>query len=626
MVLGPFFELIKKGNRMQKIKNVAIIAHVDHGKTTLVDAVLRQAGVFRENEKLVERVMDSNDIEKERGITIFSKNASLNYKDYKINIVDTPGHADFGGEVQRILKMVDSVLLLVDAFEGPMPQTKYVLKNSLELGLKPIVVINKIDRPNARPHDVLDMVFDLFIELNATDEQLDFPVIYASAKDGYAKREIEYESDDIFPLLDMIIEEVPDTTGDDSAPFQMLISAIEYNDYLGKMGTGKIYNGTVNIGDEVLLITKDDERISYRVSKIFTYEGLQKIEAKTAYAGDIISIAGLEKIDVGETIADKENPIALPYVNIDEPTLAMEFMINDSPFMGKSGKWVTSNKIYERLQKELQTNVSLVVEKTDSADTFIVKGRGELQLSILMENMRREGYEFQVSKPKVIYKEVDGKLLEPYELSLVDVSEEYVGSVIDMMGSRKGELINMSPAIDGYSRLEFKVPARGLIGFRNEFLTETRGTGIMNQSFLEYGEYKGEIGNSKHGSLIAMEAGVALGYSLNNFQPRGTLFINPNTEVYAGMIVGQHSKDKDLIINVCRGKKLTNTRAAGNDDAIKLIPPRIFSLEQALEYIGDDELLEITPDCIRLRKKILHHTERKRYDNKSDEMQNEMDI
>jgi GTP-binding protein len=611
---------------MQKIKNIAIIAHVDHGKTTLVDAMLRQAGVFRDNEKLTERVMDSNDIEKERGITIFSKNASLSYKDYKINIVDTPGHADFGGEVQRILKMVDCVLLLVDAFEGPMPQTKYVLKNSLEIGLKPIVVINKIDRPNARPHDVLDMIFDLFIELNASDEQLDFPVVYASAKDGYAKNEIEHESDNIFPLLDMILKEVPDTEGDESESLQMLVSAIEYDNYLGKMGTGKIYNGTLNAGDEVTLIKKDDVRINYRVNKIFTYEGLMKKEAKTAYAGDIVSIAGLEQIDVGETVADKENPIALPYINIDEPTLAMEFIINDSPFMGRSGKWVTSNKIYERLMKELQTNVSLVVEKTDSADTFTVKGRGELQLSILMENMRREGYEFQVSKPKVIYKEKDGKLLEPYEIALIDVSEEYVGAVIDMMGSRKGELINMSPAVDGYSRLEFKVPARGLIGFRNEFLTETRGTGIINQSFFEYGEYRGEIGNSRHGSLIAMETGVALAYSLFNFQPRGSLFINPNTEVYAGMIVGQHTKDNDLVINVCRGKKLTNMRASGSDESIKLTPPRIFSLEQALEFIGDDELLEITPDSIRMRKKLLNHTERKRYENKIEEAQSEIDI
>jgi len=597
---------------MHKIKNIAIVAHVDHGKTTLVDAMLRQAGVFRENERLVERVMDSNDIEKERGITIFSKCASLEYKGYKINLVDTPGHSDFGGEVQRIMKMVDSVLLLVDAFEGPMPQTKYVLKKALELGLKPIVVINKIDGHNARSYDVLDMIFELFLELNASHEQLDFAVIYASGKDGYAVTELNDEPMNIFPLLDMIIEEVPDATGDPEQPFQMLTSAIEYDNYLGKMGTGKIHNGTINTGDEVLLLKRNGDMITYKVTNLFEYEGTQRKELKTAYAGNIITIAGLDKIDIGETISTKDNPIPLPSIDIDEPTIAIEFIINDSPFMGRSGKWVTSNKIWERLQNELQTNVSLIVERTSSNDTFIVKGRGELQLSILMENMRREGYEFQVSKPQVLYKEKDGKRLEPIELAVIDVAEEFVGTVIDMMGTRKGELINMSPPIDGYSRLEFKVPSRGLIGCRNEFLTQTRGTGIMSQCFLEYDYYKGDIPGGTHGSMVAMETGIALGYSLNNFQPRGTLFITPNTEVYGGMIVGQHSKDTDLVINVCRAKKLTNNRAAGKDDAIKLIPPRIFSLEQAIEYIGDDELLEITPDSIRLRKKILNHTDRKR--------------
>lgn len=601
---------------MQKIKNVAIIAHVDHGKTTLVDAILRQSGVFRDNEKIAERVMDSNDIEKERGITIFSKNASFFYKDYKINIVDTPGHADFGGEVQRIMKMVDAVLLVVDAFDGPMPQTKYVLKNSLELGLKPIVVINKIDRPNARPHDVLDMIFDLFVELNANNEQLDFPVIYASAKEGYAVKEIEHSPVNIHPLLETIIIDAPDAKGDKDADLQMLISAIEYDNYLGKIGVGKIHNGQLNVGEEVFLIKKNNEKSLFRVSNIFTYHGLQKKEVKKAFAGDIISVAGTEKFDVGETIACKDNPEALPFISIDEPTIAMEFMVNDSPFMGRSGKWVTSNKIWERLQKELQTNVSLVVERTGSSDVFTVKGRGELQLSILMENMRREGYEFQVSKPRVIFKEIDGKLTEPIELAIIDVSEEFVGTVIELLGKRKGELVHLTAATDGYSRLEFKVPARGLIGFRNEFLTETRGTGIINQCFYEYDEYRGEIEGGKHGSLIALETGIALGYSLNNFQPRGTLFIHPNTEVYAGLIVGQHSKDSDLVINVCKGKKLTNMRASGKDDAIKLIPPRIFSLEQAMEYIGDDELIEVTPDNIRMRKKILNHTERKRADGK----------
>jgi GTP-binding protein len=603
---------------MQKIKNIAIIAHVDHGKTTLVDAILRQAGVFRDNEKVVERIMDSNDIEKERGITIFSKSASLTYKDYKINLVDTPGHSDFGGEVQRIMKMVDSVLLLVDAFEGPMPQTKYVLKNALELGLKPIVVINKIDRHNARAHDVLDMIFDLFVELNAHHEQLDFPVIYTSAKEGYAVNELIDEPQNIFPLLDMIIREVPDASGDRKQPFQMLVSAIEYDNYLGKMGTGKIHSGVLHTSDEVMLLKRNGDKKLYKVTNVFTYSGLQKKEIKKAYAGDIISIAGLDEIDVGETVSNKDNPVALPSISIDEPTIAIEFMINDSPFLGRSGKWVTSNKIWERLQKELQTNVSLIVERTDSSDTFTVKGRGELQLAILMENMRREGYEFAVSKPRVIFHEKDGKVTEPIELAIVDVAEEFVGKVIEMMGNRKGELYHMTAAVDGYSRLEFKVPARGLIGFRNEFLTETRGTGILNQCFFEYDFYKGEIQGSSHGSMIAMETGIALGYSLNAFQPRGWFFIHPNTEVYAGMIVGQHSKENDLVINVCRGKKLTNNRAAGKDDAMKLIPPRIFTLEQAIEYVGDDELLEITPDSIRLRKKILHHTDRKRAENKAE--------
>ncbi|MDY0151874.1 MAG: EF-Tu/IF-2/RF-3 family GTPase, partial [Candidatus Cloacimonas sp.] len=473
---------------------------------------------------------------------------------------------------------------------------------------------NKIDRPNARPHDVLDMIFELFLELNAHHEQLDFPVIYASGKDGYAINEIGDEPMSIFPLLDMVIAEVPDTDGDADQPFQMLTSAIEYDNYLGKLGIGKIHHGTVIAGEEVLLMKRNDERVLYKVTTLFTYEGLQKKEVKVAYAGDIVAIAGLEKIDIGETVCSKEYPVALPSINIDEPTIAVEFVINNSPFMGRSGKWLTSNKIWERLQKELQTNVSLIVEKTDSADTFTVKGRGELQLSILMENMRREGYEFQISKPRVLFKEVNGKTLEPIELLMVDVAQEFVGTVIDMMGGRKGEIINMTPAIDGYSRLEFKIPARGLIGCRNEFLTETRGTGIMSQCFYDYEEYKGEIQGSTHGSMIAMENGVALGYSLNNFQPRGTFFINPNTEVYGGMVVGQHAKEQDLVINVCRGKKLTNNRAAGKDDAIKLIPPRIFSLEQAMEYVGDDELLEITPDCIRLRKKILNHTDRKRHE------------
>ena len=608
---------------MRKIKNIAIIAHVDHGKTTLVDAALKQSGIFRENQNIVERVMDSNDLERERGITIFSKNASLNYKDYKINLVDTPGHADFGGEVQRIMKMVDAVLLLVDAFEGPMPQTKYVLKKSLELGLNPIVIINKIDRPNARPADVLEMVFDLFVELNANDAQLDFPVLYASGKDGYARYEVEDKNDDLIPLFETIIHKVKDSEGDESKPFQMLVSAIEYDNYLGKIGTGKITNGTVSQGEEIVLLKRDGERLLYRITKIFQYEGLQKKEIKEAVAGDIVSLAGMERVDVGETAACKENPKPLPIIEIDAPTLSMTFRVNDSPFAGKDGKYVTSRNIWDRLQKELQTNVSIVVEPTENADEFIVKGRGELQLSILIENMRREGFEFQVSRPKVIYRQLEGKRTEPIELAVIDVADEFMGIVIEMLGTRKGEMLNMTPGNDGYTRLEYKVPARGLIGFRNEFLTTTRGTGIINHSFYEYEYYKGDLDKKSRGVLIAMENGTSTGYSLFNFQARGILFIGPVVEVYAGMIVGEHSRENDLVLNVVRGKKLTNVRAAGSDDAIKLAPPRQFSLEQALEYINDDELLEVTPQNIRMRKKILDETTRKREMNRLSKLNQE---
>ncbi|MCK5052185.1 MAG: translational GTPase TypA [Candidatus Cloacimonetes bacterium] len=597
---------------MRKIKNIAIIAHVDHGKTTLVDGALKHSGVFRDNQNVAERVMDSNDLERERGITIFSKNASLTYKDYKINLVDTPGHADFGGEVQRIMKMVDSVLLLVDAFEGPMPQTKYVLKKSLELGINPIVIINKIDRPNARPADVLEMVFDLFVELNANDDQLDFPVLYASGKDGYARYELEDDNNDLIPLFETIIHKVKDSEGDESKPFQMLISAIEYDNYLGKIGTGKITNGSVKQGEEIVLLKRDGERLLYRISKIFQYDGLKKKEIKTAFAGDIVSLAGMERVDVGETAACKENPKPLPIIEIDAPTLSMTFRVNDSPFAGNEGKYVTSRNIWDRLQKELQTNVSIVVESTENGDEFIVKGRGELQLAILIENMRREGFEFQVSTPKVIFRQLDGKRTEPIELAVVDVADEFVGTVIEMLGIRKGEMLDMVTGTDGYTRLEYKVPARGLIGFRNEFLTTTRGTGIINHSFYEYEFYKGDLDKKKRGALIAMERGTSTGYSLFNFQARGILFIGPVVEVYAGMIVGEHSRENDLVLNVVRGKKLTNVRASGSDDAIKLAPPRKFSLEQALEYINDDELLEVTPQNIRMRKKILSEVDRKR--------------
>ena len=597
---------------MKKLRNIAIIAHVDHGKTTLIDAALRQTGFFRANQKVEERIMDSNDIEKERGITIFSKNAAIHYKDYKINIVDTPGHADFGGEVQRIMKMVDSVLLLVDAFEGPMPQTKYVLKNALQMGLKPIVVINKIDRPNCTPHEVLDKVFDLFVELGSTDEQLDFPVIYASAKNGIARHDLEDENNDLIPLLDTIIKSVKEPDGDENGPFQFLVSAIEYDNYLGKIGTGKIHRGKVNFGQEVVLLKRDGERLIYRISKLFVYEGLKKVEAKTASAGDIVSIAGLAMIDVGETVTDKDNQEPLPLINVDEPTLAMTFRVNDSPFAGLEGKWVTSRNIWERLEKELQTNISIRIEKTELPDQFTVKGRGELQLAILIENMRREGYEFAVSKPKVIYRDLNGKTTEPLELAVIDVADEFTGVVIERLGIRKGELLNIVQGTDGYTRLEFKVPARGLIGFRNEFLTETRGTGILNHSFYEYEYYKGDIPKRSRGVLISLEQGIAVPYSIFNLQDRGEMFIDPGTEVYGGMIVGENSREDDLDVNVIKNKKMSNVRASGSDDAVKLSPPRKMTLEQSLEYIEDDELIEITPENIRLRKKHLDVNDRKK--------------
>jgi len=597
---------------MKKIKNIAIIAHVDHGKTTLVDGMLRQSGIFRSNQHIEERVMDSNDLERERGITIFSKNASIHYKDFKINIVDTPGHADFGGEVQRIMKMVDCVLLIVDAFEGPMPQTKYVLKKSLELGLSPIVVINKIDRPNSRPHEVLDMIFDLFVELNATNEQLDFPVVYASAKQGIAKFEVEDPDVDLKPLFETIIKNVKEPEGEIDIPLQFLVSAIDYDNYLGRIGTGKIHNGQITAGDTVTLMKRDGENIQAKVTKLFAYEGLKRTEIKKAYAGDIISIAGIEGIDVGVTLADKDFPVALKAVEIDEPTLAMTFMQNDSPFMGQEGKYVTSRHLWERLQREVQSNVSINIERSESGDEFIVKGRGELQMSILIENMRREGYEFQVSKPEVIFKEIDGRKTEPIELAVVDVADEFVGVVIEKMGVRKGEMTNMKQGDDGYTRIEFKVPSRGLIGFRGQFLTDTRGTGILNQSFFEYDFYKGPIPGRGKGVLLAMEPGTSVPFALDNLQDRGELFIPSGISVYEGMIVGENSREGDMVVNVCKKKALTNMRASGSDDAVRLIPHREFSLEQALEYIADDELLEITPVSVRMRKKLLKEFDRKK--------------
>ncbi|MDR1832065.1 MAG: translational GTPase TypA [Fusobacteriaceae bacterium] len=597
-----------------KIKNIAIIAHVDHGKTTLVDCLLKQGGAFgtHELEKVVDCVMDSNDIERERGITIFSKNASVKYKDYKINIVDTPGHADFGGEVQRIMKMVDSVLLLVDAFEGPMPQTKYVLKKALEQGHRPIVVINKVDKPNSRPDDVLYMVYELFIELNANEAQLDFPVLYASGKQGWAKNALDDENTGVIPLFECILKHVDDPEGDVEKPLQFLITNLAYDNYVGQLAVGRIHNGVIKRNEEIALIKRDGTVKRAKVSVLYAYEGLKKTEVESAGAGDIVCVAGIDDIDIGETLADVDHPEALPLIDIDEPTLAMTFLVNDSPFAGREGKFVTSRHIWDRLQKELQNNVSMRVEPTDTTDAFVVKGRGELQLSILLENMRREGYEVQVSKPTVLYKEKNGERYEPVELALIDVDNGYTGVVIEKLGARKGELLSMVPGTDGYTRLEFKVPSRGLIGYRNEFLTDTKGTGILNQSFYDYEPYKGEIPSRNRGVLIALEAGTTVPYALNNLQERGTLFLDPGVPVYAGMIVGEHSRENDLVVNVCKTKKLTNIRAAGSDDAVRLSTPRKFSLEQALDYIAEDELVEVTPGNIRFRKRILDDTARKR--------------
>lgn len=597
---------------MKNIKNIAIIAHVDHGKTTLVDALLKQSGLFRSNEKVEERMMDSNDLEKERGITIFSKNASVRYKDWKINIVDTPGHADFGGEVQRILGMVNSVMLVVDAFEGPMPQTKYVLKKSLEAGLRPIVCINKIDRTNSQPEQVIDMVFDLFVELNATNEQLDFPYIFASAKNGVAHTTLFDESTDMTPLFEAIVKHVPEPDGVDEHPVQLQVSSLEYDNYIGKIATGRVQNGTIKPGDMIALIKRNGTRKDFRITKVFEYQGMKKSEIPFAVAGDIVSVAGVEEADLGDSITDPETPMPLPPIQIDEPTISIEMTVNDSPFFGKEGKFVTSRHIWERLEKEIERNPSLVIERSAGQDAFTIKGRGELQFSILVENMRREGYEFQISRPKVLYKDIDGTRHEPMELAMIDVNEEFQGVVIEKMGVRKGELVNMVQSQGGYTRLEFKVPSRGLIGFRNEFLTDTRGTGILNHLFAGYEPFKGSIPTRTRGVLIAMEAGTSVAYALDSLQERGALFIGPGVSLYGGMIIGEHSRENDLEVNACKGKKLTNMRAAGSDDAVRLTPPRQFNFEQALEYIADDELLEITPTSVRMRKKILDSNDRKK--------------
>jgi GTP-binding protein len=596
---------------MKKIKNIAIIAHVDHGKTTLIDALLRQSGVFRDNQAVAERIMDSNDIEKERGITIFSKNASISYNDTTINIVDTPGHADFGGEVQRIIKMVDSVLLVVDAFEGPMPQTRYVLKKALDEGHCPIVVINKIDRPDAEPEVAVDKVFDLFVELDAHEDQLDFPVVFTSAKEGVAHKELFDENKDMKVLLDTIVENVNDPGGDPDLPFQFLCSAIDYDNYIGRLATGKIVNGTVNAADVIAHIS--GEKITQKkVTKLFSYVGLKRSEIESASAGDIVTIAGIEEIALGDTLSDADNPQKLETINIDEPTIAMTFSVNDSPFMGREGEFVSSRHVSDRLNRELKTNVSMRVEKSQHKDSYVVKGRGELQLSILIENMRREGYEFQVSRPEVIFQQIDGKKHEPIEYAVIDVKDEFSGVVIEKMGLRKGEMLHMTQGKDGYTRLEFKVPARGLIGFRGEFLTDTKGTGILNHSFYSFELFKGEISSRNRGVLISMESGNAAAYAINNLQDRGVFFIEHGAEVYEGMIVGENNRDSDLVVNVCKTKKLTNMRAAGSDENVRNAPPRKFSLEQALEYIQDDELLEITPQNVRMRKKLLTENERKK--------------
>lgn len=597
---------------MKNIRNIAIVAHVDHGKTTLVDALLRQSGTFRTNEQVGERVMDSNAIEKERGITILSKNTAVKYNGIKINIVDTPGHADFGGEVERVLKMVDGVLLVVDAFDGPMPQTRFVLSKALSLNLIPIVVINKIDRPGARPKEVVDEVLELFMDLGASDEQLNFKVIYASAKNGYAQYDLEQKGTDMKPLFETIVNTIPEPKGNDNEPLQLLVSNIDYDEYTGRVGIGRIERGDIKNGQIVALCKKDGKVIDTKIGKLYTYMGLKKVETDIAHCGDIVAVTGVEGINIGETIADPENPEKLDFVDIDEPTVSMTFSVNNGPLAGKEGKYITSRHLRERLYKELEKNVSLRVEDTDSSDSFKVSGRGELHLSILIEEMRREGYELLVSRPTVIYKIIDGVKCEPMELVTIDVPEEYVGNIMEKMGLRKGELINMSTSNSqsGYARLEFKIPARGLIGYKNEFLTDTKGTGIMNHIFAGYEKEKGSLSTRQRGAIVAFEAGKATGYGLFNAQERATLFIGPGTEVYKGMIVGENSRDEDMSVNVCKGKHLTNTRASGSDDALKLVPYKNMSLEQSIEFIADDELVEITPLNIRLRKKILDPTER----------------
>ena len=599
----------------EDVRNVAIIAHVDHGKTTLVDELLKQSGVFRDNQEVAERVMDSNDIERERGITILSKNTAVTYKNTKINIIDTPGHADFGGEVERVLKMVNGVILVVDAFEGAMPQTKFVLKKALELDLNVIVCINKIDRPEARPAEVEEEVLELLLELDANEKQLDCPFVYASAKAGIASLSPDEPGTDMQPLFETILKYIPAPTGDPDAGTQILISTIDYNEYVGRIGVGKVDNGTIKLNQDAIIVNhhEPDKYRKVKIGKLYEFEGLNKVEVNEAGIGSIVAISGISDIHIGDTICSPDDPEPIPFQKISEPTIAMHFMVNDSPLAGKEGKFVTSRHLRDRLFRELNTDVSLRVEETDTTESFKVSGRGELHLSVLIENMRREGYEFAVSKAEVLYHyDENGKKLEPMEIAVIDVPEEFTGAVIEKLSQRKGELQNMTAANGGYARLEFSIPSRGLIGYRGEFMTDTKGNGILNTLFDGYGPYKGDIQYRKQGSLIAYEAGETITYGLFNAQERGTLFVGPGEKVYGGMVIGQTGKTEDIEINVCRSKKLTNTRASGSDDALKLSPPKILSLEQALEFIDTDELLEITPENIRIRKKILDPTMRKR--------------
>ncbi|MBE7062988.1 MAG: translational GTPase TypA [Ruminococcaceae bacterium] len=595
----------------QNIRNIAIIAHVDHGKTTLVDAMLRQSGTFRENEQVAERVMDSDAIERERGITILAKNTALFYKDIKINIIDTPGHADFGGEVERGLKMADGVLLLVDAFEGCMPQTRFVLKKALGLNLRPIVVINKADRPNARPQAVADEVLDLLIDLGADDDQLEAPFLYASGRDGWASTDPEVPGTDLKVLFDLILDTIPAPEGDDDGPLQMLISNIDYDNYTGRIAIGRIQRGSVALGDSVSVCCLGQEGVRRaRVNTLYTYAGLQKADAEVVTTGDIAAISGIADINIGETVCAGDTPEPLPFVEIDRPVLSMTFSVNDSPFAGKEGTYVTSRHLRARLYKELESNISLTVEDTDTTEAFIVSGRGELHLSVLIENMRRQGYEFQVSGPKVITKTIDGVLHEPIEYLMIDVPDEYTGAVIESAGLRKATLINMAPGAQGYTRIEFKIPARGLLGYRSQLLTETRGTCVMNHVFDSFEPYRGDLPTRTRGSLVAFEDGEAVSYGLFNAQDRGTMFISPGTKVYQGMIVGENSRADDIVVNVCKRKHVTNMRASGSDEALRLVPPRNMSLEQYIEFLADDELLEVTPQSLRIRKRILDNSMR----------------